>query len=276
MFSAMRRRVRVSPASMIASLALVFAMTGGAYAAKKYLITSTKQISPSVLKALQGKAGPVGASGVNGVNGAQGPAGPAGAGGGKGETGPQGPRGAQGEKGVQGAQGVTGTTGFTETLPSGKTLKGGWAVAATLPGTGISEGSDDTAVSFGIPLGAAPEPVYVKAPPAEKEACTEPTKFECETKNKEIEKVEEEIAATKGTCPGTVEAPGAAKGHLCVFARAESNNSKVQVCSPATESLISCLFGGAVEADRTGFLVAALDHEKGLMALSGTWAVTAG
>ncbi len=75
MFSAIRRHMRVSPTTVIATLALVFAMTGGAYAAKKYLITSTKQISPSVLKALQGKAGPAGAAG------AQGPAGPAGSGG---------------------------------------------------------------------------------------------------------------------------------------------------------------------------------------------------
>jgi len=46
MFSAMRKRMRVSPTTMIATLALVLAMTGGAYAASRYVITSTKQISP--------------------------------------------------------------------------------------------------------------------------------------------------------------------------------------------------------------------------------------
>ena len=82
MFSAMRRRI--SPATVLAGLALVFAMSGGAYAAKKYLITSTKQISPSVLKQLQGKAGSGGAPGAAGAQGAQGPAGPAGPGGSRG------------------------------------------------------------------------------------------------------------------------------------------------------------------------------------------------
>ena len=70
MFSEIRRRMTYANVAM--TLALVFAMSGGAYAAGKYLITSTKQIKPSVLKALVGKTGKAGA------NGAPGPAGPAG------------------------------------------------------------------------------------------------------------------------------------------------------------------------------------------------------
>ena len=67
-------------ATAISVIALVFAMAGGAYAAKKFLITSTKQISPSVLKALAGKTGKTGPAGAQGL------AGPAGAPGAKGET----------------------------------------------------------------------------------------------------------------------------------------------------------------------------------------------
>jgi hypothetical protein len=48
---------RFSYANVAVTLALVFAMTGGAYAAKKYVITSTKQISPKVLKELKGVSG---------------------------------------------------------------------------------------------------------------------------------------------------------------------------------------------------------------------------
>ncbi|MGH2879601.1 MAG: hypothetical protein ACRDK4_08360, partial [Solirubrobacteraceae bacterium] len=54
------------------TLALVFAMTGGAYAAKKYLITNTKQISPKVLKQLKGAKGPAGPAGPEGKAGAPG------------------------------------------------------------------------------------------------------------------------------------------------------------------------------------------------------------
>ncbi|HEY5343386.1 MAG TPA: hypothetical protein VIJ66_06970, partial [Solirubrobacteraceae bacterium] len=75
MFSALRKRMHLSPATAIATLALVFAMTGGAYAAKHYLINSTKQISPKVLRALKGKNGKNGLNGANGAAGAQGPAG---------------------------------------------------------------------------------------------------------------------------------------------------------------------------------------------------------
>ena len=62
--SSTHRRFRPTPSGVIATIALVFAMSGGAYAAKKYLITSTKQISPSVLKSLKGAAGKNGAIGA--------------------------------------------------------------------------------------------------------------------------------------------------------------------------------------------------------------------
>ena len=50
-------RRRLSYANVTATLALVFAMSGGALAANHYLINSTKQISPKVLKKLTGKPG---------------------------------------------------------------------------------------------------------------------------------------------------------------------------------------------------------------------------
>jgi hypothetical protein len=72
---------RPSPAVLIAGLALLLALGGSAVAARRYLITSTGQIKPSVLHKLhgaRGPAGPAGAPGVPGPAGPQGPAGPAG------------------------------------------------------------------------------------------------------------------------------------------------------------------------------------------------------
>ncbi len=48
-------RGRLSYANVVVTLALVFAMSGGAYAAGWYVITSTKQISPNVLEVLKGQ-----------------------------------------------------------------------------------------------------------------------------------------------------------------------------------------------------------------------------
>ena len=103
-------RTRINATTVVAGLALVFAMTGGAYAAKKYLITSTKQISPSVLKSLQGKAGPAG------VNGAQGSGGSAGA---------QGPAGKDGAPGEKGAPGTNGKSVVAETENAGANCEEG-------------------------------------------------------------------------------------------------------------------------------------------------------
>ncbi len=73
MFSRMHKRLTYANIAM--TVVLVFAMSGGALAASKYLITSTKQISPKVLKQLKGKAGPAGAAGATGAQGPQGPGG---------------------------------------------------------------------------------------------------------------------------------------------------------------------------------------------------------
>jgi hypothetical protein len=69
---------RPSPTSIIASLALFFALGGTAVAASHYVITSSSQIKPTVLSKLKGKPGPQGAAGPAGSQGATGPQGPAG------------------------------------------------------------------------------------------------------------------------------------------------------------------------------------------------------
>ena len=78
-------RRHLSYANVAATLALVFAMTGGAVAAKHYLISSTRQISPKVLRKLHGAKGRTGATGKQGVQGAPGSTGP------EGRQGPVGP-----------------------------------------------------------------------------------------------------------------------------------------------------------------------------------------
>ena len=93
-----RIRARMTYANVAATLALVFAMAGGAAAASHYLITSTKQISPKVLRELKkpgarGATGPAGAQGAAGANGLNGAAGT------KGEQGPQGKQGPEGKQG---------------------------------------------------------------------------------------------------------------------------------------------------------------------------------
>jgi hypothetical protein len=70
MKSSIRRHL--SYANVVATLALVFAMSGGALAASHYLIDSTKQISPKVRKALKGNTGRTGTTGPRGATGATG------------------------------------------------------------------------------------------------------------------------------------------------------------------------------------------------------------
>jgi hypothetical protein len=76
MWSGIRRHL--SYANVTATLALVFAMSGGAMAAKHYLINSTGQINPKVLKTLRGRTGRPGLTGIEGPSGPAGAPGPSG------------------------------------------------------------------------------------------------------------------------------------------------------------------------------------------------------
>lgn len=208
MFSKIRKRL--SPAGLIAVLALVFAMTGGAYAAKKYLITSTKQISPSVLAQLKGAKG---ASGAPGALGPAGPAGPVGGAGPQGSQGPQGPAGTPGTPGTPGKTGPAGPAGPTGpegvcstsncVLPSGVTETGTW-------GADVFGAPEETElyipISFTVPL---------KEESSEKAFyCTiaqvNSGKGECDNARNPSEVV-------NSGCTGTVTRPTAPAGVLCIY-----------------------------------------------------------
>jgi hypothetical protein len=144
MLKAIRRNL--SPPTAIAVIALVFAMTGGAVAAKDY-VSGPAKASKTTGSAKKGKRGPRGPRGKQGLQGLQGLTGPQGP---KGDTGPQGPKGDTGDPWVAG--------GF---LPSGKSLAGTWVAGAgpeILPGKGAAAAS----ISFGIPVKALPTVRIVK------------------------------------------------------------------------------------------------------------------
>lgn len=203
MFSAIRKHL--SPATVVAFMALVFAMTGGAFAASSgsgggnppakatastTLATATAaKAKPKTKAGPRGPAGPAGKNGTNGVNGAPGATGPAGA---KGENGPVGAPGAEGKEGkagINGTNGKNGTTGFTKTLPSGETETGSWSAHP-------AEGAEAyVPISFNIPLGTEIDPAKVY-----------------------IVSLEEQKNKTAPTaCSGTAEAPTAEAGGMCVY-----------------------------------------------------------
>jgi hypothetical protein len=287
-------RKRLTYSNVAVTLALVFAMSGGAYAAGKYLITSTKQIKPSVLKQLRGNTGPAGKEGLVGKEGPAGKEGLKGANGSNGTNGEKGAPGANGKSVVAGAEpkgancanggsnfevegsatkhyACNGETGFTETLPAGKTETGEWSL------TMVAKGAEELSfavVSFNIPLKAVPAHHYIN------------TKGKEPFYNETTEKLEEQ---TQPECPGSVAEPKANSGNLCLYASAEENSRKQFPTTTPTPFVCSfesvtpppgvpgCLFGpaSAREVDKVGFGLVTVSEAAGFVNMVGTWAVTA-
>jgi hypothetical protein len=281
MFSAIRKRV--SYANVAMTVALVFAMSGGAFAAGKYLITSTKQISPKVLQSLHGKAGAAGKNGAPGATGPAGAAGPAGPTGPAGGPGAAGAKGANGESvtvaqvktkeatcnklggakftvaggeatacnGVEGKAGPQGPPGpLLEALPAGKTLRGAWGATGyaegQLPFPEPGFGKVKTAVSFVFPV--SPEPDRNHYIP----------------KGQGAGEGNEAASIVNHECTGTSKEPGAAEGNLCVFGEDEEN---ILAGTPS-------IFIKGTPTASYGFAIGAVSEGKGSMELDGTWAVT--
>jgi hypothetical protein len=277
-----RVRKHCNPATGIAFIALIFAVTGVSFAASGGGHAGMLTVSIAKSKA-KTKAGPRGPAGKNGAPGATGPAGPAG------PTGPAGAAGAKGETGAAGTgtPGAPGTPGesvkiesaggeceeggakfsnasgsgaacngkegakgpegnIKKTLPKGMTETGSWSVEAPKEfGEAETEKAAVASISFSIPL---------------ESALSEAHTFFIAPHQAGIEHAAE--------CPGTPEAPAAAEGDLCVYATLLGNLT-FEIINPPGSA------GAEHGAGKSGALVnlplTAAEQAVGF----GSWAVTA-
>jgi hypothetical protein len=282
-----RIRTHLTPGAAIASIALVFAITGGAFAAAGGGSNSSglsaashasvlASVAKSKAKTKTGPRGPAGPAGKNGAPGAAGPAGPAGAQGPAGAAGAKGENGVNGKDGANGAPGTTGPQGPTGspwtaggTLPSEKTETGTWSFSDT-------EGTLETilvSVSFPIPLKQT-------SPPTNPLLDTEHVFYigyeELEQKK---EPTREHEACPSELEPGTELEPKAASGFLCVYegpapfavqgVKMSGGKAEVSIGPP-----IRGVFG-TMGAGATGALLRFEGEGTARHLGSGVWAVTA-
>lgn len=124
---------------------------------------------------------------------------------------------------------------FSDTLPSGKTLRGTFFMTVDATSGGQEIG---TSISFGLQLPSEPTVNFMPA-------STPPT----------------------AACPGTPAAPAAQPGHLCIFEASAINLSGQGLCDPG-----SC---DGSPSNRYGILLYAFSAAASTVQWAGTWAVTA-
>jgi hypothetical protein len=220
---------RLTSAHAIALLALVLAMSGGAYAAAKI---GAKDIKRNAVRSKHIRNGQVAVADlsptVRRALSRRGPAGPAG------PRGATGPRGSRGPRGFRGTTGPTGPAGpVPETLPSGRTIRGTFAVggAAATAGDAFDQG-----VTFQYAAASAPAVHVVGVG-----------------------------AAAPAECAGNAATPAAAAGHLCVYV---AEGAAPVVFDPSQPRAT-----GAGKASRYGFGLSAVAAAPGPARSAGTWAL---
>jgi hypothetical protein len=211
-------------ANVVAALALFIALGGASYAALRLPknSVSTRQIKNNAVTGPKIKTGAVDTSDLSTSLRSQLTAG---------VQGPAGPRGETGSTGPRGETGATGAPGpLLDKLPSGRTLRG--AYAASDLAAAVGETVRD-APSFAFPV----------------------------TANWTANVIPAGGPATP-QCPGTVDAPEAAAGQLCVY-EGFSMNAKLVVDSPS-----------ATGSDRFGWIAQVTSTATGAYQSRGTWAIT--
>jgi hypothetical protein len=225
---------------IVACIALVFAMVGGAYAAGKLTSKQKKEVE-KIAKKFAGKPGAPGATGPAGPTG---PVGPAGTPGGKGAAGEPGPRGPEGSPWTAGG-----------TLPSGATETGSYFAGEE--NNAISSGNVTAVVSFSIPLATGTEEAFFVP------TCNGLSGGELTACEQQREEAEEH-------CPGTPKEPSAEPGAFCMYEGPFTIGTLKPGSTFITEPGNFALGAGTAGA----FFNAA--YESGANARSvGTWAVTA-
>lgn len=231
-------RERLGSAGLVVAIvALIVALSGGAYAASSNS-GGKATASAKAKRGPTGPKGPKGAKGATGPAGAAGLAGPAGAPGARGATGPIGPTGI-GSTGPTGPTGPTGQEGSPWTaggvLPVGKMETGTWAFNAAAAGVEVA-----APISF-------------------------PIKLAGELEEEEVHFQGQSEFST--FCPGSVTNPQAVSGNLCVFfgvPGTPANATLTFISDPGHAIIGAGVAGALVNFETTG------PNAHGF----GAWAVT--
>jgi hypothetical protein len=282
MFSRLRKQFGTA-GLIVAVVALIAALVGTAIASGGAGLT--KKQEKQVIKLAKKYAGKDGAPGTNGTNGKDGAEGKPGKDGANGKSvelineSPSGcPEGGftyeiegsgeenevcNGEEGPEGVEGSPWTAGGT--LPGGRTETGAWATGA--PSTAFTP--KRVQISFTLPLVAPLSGTGCRTNESGQVASTCKVHF-INTAGKEVFETEaaEQIEFTSTACTGTVEAPKATPGNLCIYTAVLGNAGAVDhfITKAGSNETTGASTAGAV------FNVFALSTAAKAW---GTWAVTA-
>jgi hypothetical protein len=282
MFQAFRRHL--TPSTLIALIALAFAMTGGAFAFTGHGGSSPSKATASNVSTAgaaksktksKTKAGARGPAGLKGATGAQGAAGPVGA------VGPVGPAGKEGLAGSSGVKGETGAAGTSVTITAlaaknanckegGSELKVGGTTSYACNG---EKGKEGTFGGQSLPSGKTLRGAYAgdafspsKVGEAESAKATSAVSFALpiESASLNVHYIKAGETTPPQGCTGSAEdEPGAEAGNLCLFSENEEDVLTVGVSQKGGGDLV------------TGFEVDGVPAAKGNVYISGTWAAKA-